>query len=96
VWSLCAGVTPRPHVVALLIDVPRLAAERAAPRVGADGVLWDARSVWRSAWGHRVYGEVLRFSAGGRLLGTLARGDSTAAVPSHMPRPNAGREDPEL
>lgn len=95
VESLCSAVSPRPRIVALLIDVPRATAKRAAPRVAADAVLWDARSVWRSAWGHRIYGEVLRFAAGGRLLGTLARDDSSGIARS-LPRPSAGRDDPEL
>jgi hypothetical protein len=61
-------------------DVARLEAlivdrkSRPSPSVFGNGrldaVWWDERQVWRGRWGHRVYGEVLRFDAGGRCLGT--------------------------
>lgn len=31
------------------------------------GAWWDSSGVWRSSWGHRVYGETFVFAAGGAL-----------------------------
>jgi hypothetical protein len=47
------------------------------------GVYWDSLGVWRSHWGHRVYGEVLVFAPGGalvRVVGPDADPQATAAA----------------
>ncbi len=61
------------RVAALVVDThaPPLAARRAALRV--DEVWWDADGVWRRRWGHRVYGERMRFDADGRSLDDAPR-----------------------
>ncbi len=61
----------RPHVVLLVIDAGRVLAESAASRHATLPVWWDARQVWRRRWGHRVYGEVLRFGPDGAYRGLL-------------------------
>lgn len=33
-------------------------------------IWWDAGNDWRRRWGHRVYGEVLRFDRAGHYLGS--------------------------
>jgi hypothetical protein len=56
----------------LLVDTPRRpdSIEMQA-RLGA-GVWWDSLAVWRSRWGHRVYGEALVFAGDGRLVRVIA------------------------
>ena len=57
-----------PALGVLLVDVR----SRPAPLDNAErldgGVWWDSTGVWRSHWGHRVYGEVLVFAPGGALV----------------------------
>jgi hypothetical protein len=56
------------RVAALIVDC------RSAPdptRLGTlrvDELWWDSGNVWRRRWGHRVYGELLRFDAAGVLI----------------------------
>lgn len=57
-----------PALGVLLVDTPT----RPGPLDDASrldgGVWWDSTGVWRSRWGHRVYGEVLVFSPSGALV----------------------------
>ncbi len=71
-----ARTAPRPHVAVLLVDTPEPLARRALAALppGVERVAWDTRNVWRGRWGHRAYGEVLRFGADGRWRGGLERG----------------------
>jgi hypothetical protein len=56
------------RVAALLVDC-RTAPDPARLRsLRVDELWWDAQDVWRRRWGHRVYGELLRFDAGGALI----------------------------
>jgi hypothetical protein len=60
---------PGEPLVALIVDsVARPAWSGAMP---LEAVWWDRRGVWRSRWGHRLYGELIRFDAGGRYVGTI-------------------------
>jgi hypothetical protein len=61
----------RPEVALLVIDSPRLLAERAVGIAPGVTVWWDEHETWRRRWGHRLYGEVLRFAPDGRYRGPL-------------------------
>ena len=51
----------------LYVDCPRLpGAPDSTLRLDA-GAWWDSAGTWRSAWGHRAYGETLEFDARGAL-----------------------------
>ena len=60
------GVTPKaPRLFALIVDTGTRPGERALSHPRLDGVFWDREGVWRARWGHRMYGEILRFDAAG-------------------------------
>ena len=58
-----------PRLFALIVDTaarPReLSRSRSLSHPRLDGVFWDREGVWRARWGHRMYGEILRFDAAG-------------------------------
>jgi len=66
------GNARHPALVALIVDTPRHPTRGDGETLRADEVWWDSCEVWRTRWGHRVYGEILRFDASGRYLGTSA------------------------
>jgi hypothetical protein len=68
------------RVVALVVDTPRRPASPACASLPADEVWWDSGQIWRHRWGHRVYGEIVRFDARGRYLGTTAPGSALASM----------------
>lgn len=78
VSRIAANDPARPRVVLLVIDSARPLAETAARRHPTLQVCWDARQVWRRHWGHRVYGEVLRFGPDGSYRGPLRWPDVAA------------------
>jgi hypothetical protein len=55
---------------ALIVDEPRRPPARLASELGVDQVWWDSTGAWRRRWGHRIYGEVLRFDVAGRYWRT--------------------------
>jgi hypothetical protein len=70
---LLAACSPGPRCeryVALLVDVPRPPDLAALERLAAPRLWWDRNGVWRKRWGHRIYGERIRFDAAGRYRGT--------------------------
>jgi hypothetical protein len=56
--------------VALVVDVEQRPSARALRSFETSAVWWDRRGVWRERWGHRVYGERMRFDGSGSYLGT--------------------------
>ena len=66
----CPGEPACEERVALLVDVAKPPAAAALARLGARAVWWDRGGVWRRRWGHRVYGERMRFDGSGIYLGT--------------------------
>ena len=54
--------------VALVVDSATRPGEPVLARLPMDEVRWDRRGVWRRRWGHRAYGECMRFDRDGRLL----------------------------
>jgi hypothetical protein len=56
------------RVVALVVDSRAQPALHRAETLRVDELWWDAQGVWRHRWGHRLYGELMRFDAEGRLL----------------------------
>jgi hypothetical protein len=71
VLKAAARAPSRPEVALLVIDASRDLADRAALTSPGLTVWWDEHQTWRRRWGHRLYGEVLRFDAGGRFRGSL-------------------------
>jgi hypothetical protein len=65
----CPGEPDCEERVALLVDVPR-PSRGALARLRARTIWWDRRGVWRGRWGHRMYGESMRFDGSGSYLGT--------------------------
>ncbi len=65
---LSADSTASVHVGALIVDTPRRPAPATVAALPGSPIWWDARNDWRRRWGHRVYGEVMRFDARGRYL----------------------------
>lgn len=59
-----------PQVVALIVDHDRAPRAETLADLPADQVWWDGTGTWRFRWGHRLYGEVVRFDRHGRYLGT--------------------------
>ena len=57
-----------PRLFALVVDTPKRPAGGRFAHHRLDGVFWDHAHVWRKHWGHRVYGEVMRFDGSGRLI----------------------------
>ena len=57
-------------LVVLLVDLRARPAAALVESLGVARVWWDRRGIWRHRWGHRIYGEVVRFDAAGRYLGT--------------------------
>jgi hypothetical protein len=58
------------RMVFLVVDRSRPVPPLALADLEADAIWWDPRGVWRHRWGHRVYGEILRFDSGGHYRGT--------------------------
>jgi hypothetical protein len=82
------GRAPRPagaRVAVLIVDAPRPAGAEELHRFGVDEVWWDRDGIWRRRWGHRVYGEVLRFGRDGEFRGArsleTARPESVDQIP---------------
>lgn len=79
-----ARLAPPPWLGALLVDTRVRPDSGVAGMRSLDGVWWDADGVWRGRWGHRVYGEVLRFAPEGGYLGSFfpPQGSSPRGRPS--------------
>ena len=75
----CAQDGDCPPLLALVVDAPRMPRPQEVGSLPVAQVWWDARGVWRNRWGHRVYGEVMRFDSAGRYRGPLA----TVETPEH-------------
>lgn len=70
---------------ALIVDAPRRPPARLAQDLGVDQVWWDSTGVWRRRWGHRIYGEVLRFDVAGRYWRTdppLSAASTATEIPA--------------
>lgn len=64
-----AAAPGAPALEALVVDSPSRPTSAALAPFPGERAWWDSAGVWRSAWRHRVYSEVLRFDARGALLG---------------------------
>jgi hypothetical protein len=64
------------RLIALIVDQPRRPRAAALHALPAIPVWWDRDHLWRRRWGHRLYGEVLRFDPDGRYLGTVPAGEA--------------------
>lgn len=77
----CPGEPGCEDRVALLVDVDRRPLPSQLEGLGARAVWWDRRGLWRGRWGHRIYGERMRFDGSGSYLGTsppLGAGEAPA------------------
>jgi hypothetical protein len=84
------GTGDTAQLAALIVDTPARPGAAAVLRLPPMPVWWDRDGVWRRRWGHRLYGELIRFDAAGRHLGTLAAEDAldalgTASRDDHAP-----------
>ena len=68
------------RLAVLIVDAPVRPGPEAVRRLPLMPVWWDRDGVWRRRWGHRLYGELIRFDAAGRHLGTLAAEDALDAL----------------
>jgi len=75
------------RLVALVVDARAAPPPARLAPILADARFWDRDGVWRHRWGHRIYGEVLVFSPGGRYLHTIAPGDG---IEEALPVANLG------
>ena len=66
----CGGPARCDDRVALLVDVDRQPAPAELSALRARAIWWDRRGLWRGRWGHRIYGERMRFDGSGSYLGT--------------------------
>ncbi len=66
----CGGRNGCADLVVLLVDLGMRPPVALVDSLRVARVWWDRRGVWRHRWGHRIYGEVVRFDASGRYLGT--------------------------
>ncbi|HVP14459.1 MAG TPA: hypothetical protein VMS88_02880 [Terriglobales bacterium] len=58
------------RVGALIVDTRRRPSAVTLRSLPGAPIWWDASNAWRRRWGHRVYGEVIRFDAAGRYAST--------------------------
>lgn len=68
--AACPGEPRCEERVALLVDVDRRPRPSELAGLHARAIWWDRRGVWRRRWGHRIYGERMRFDGSGSYLGT--------------------------
>jgi len=75
-------VGAEPRLIVLIVDQDREPSAESVAALRAETVWWDRSGVWRGRWGHRIYGEVLRFDAKGQYLETRPppASDSSAAL----------------
>lgn len=67
-----------PRLGALIVDTTRRPDTLSLAVLAPAGVYWDSAQVWRTRWGHRVYGEALVFAPGGEYRRTLPPGAALA------------------
>lgn len=66
---------PEEKLVSLIVDTPVRPEPRTLRAVPTEQIWWDRDGIWRRRWGHRLYGELMRFDAAGRWVATHAPGD---------------------
>jgi len=83
-----------PDLVVLVVDEEREPTSKSIDALHAETVWWDRDRVWRGRWGHRIYGEVLRFDPHGRYVETLpplSTGSSVALENEPLPERKESR-----
>jgi hypothetical protein len=87
-----AGVRRPVRLAVLLVDTPARPGLDSGWVNGVDQVWWDSTGVWRRRWGHRTYGEVMRFDAADHyrwtvppLIGADSIREATALVSDTPP-----------
>jgi hypothetical protein len=81
-WTRCARTE---RLAALIVDTPRRPGLDALCELPPVPVWWDRDRIWRRRWGHRLYGEVLRFDADGRYAGTMSASEALQSVSMQAP-----------
>jgi len=74
----------------LIVDQEREPSPRSVAMLRAETVWWDRAGVWRGRWGHRLYGELLRFDASGKYVETLPPAFGWSAALEGKPLPQGG------
>jgi hypothetical protein len=69
------------RVGALVVDTPGRPGRSTLARLPGAPIWWDAKQVWRRRWGHRVYGEVIRFDPRGRYSSTRLQPPGSMSLP---------------
>ena len=79
--ALAARPPAAARVGALIVDTPRRPSAATIRALPGGPVWWDATNAWRRRWGHRVYGEVMRFDPLGRYRSTGFDPPAPASTP---------------
>jgi hypothetical protein len=80
----------RDRLIALVVDTPLRPSPALAETLGVADLRWDRAGVWRHRWGHRVYGEVMRFDPSGAYRGSGHVADADPLA-NGAPDPNEPR-----
>lgn len=75
----------------LIVDTPARPSVGDVDALPVTQVWWDRDGVWRHAWGHRRYGEILEFDGNGRYLGAI---DPEKSIVHHGPPDTTGGDTP--
>lgn len=62
-------------LVALIVDTPGRPGAAVVGTIPPAQVWWDRAGIWRRRWGHRIYGELIQFDGGGRIVRTVTADD---------------------
>jgi hypothetical protein len=62
-------------LIALIVDTPHPPGVEEVGAFPPVEVWWDRAGIWRRRWGHRLYGELIQFDAGGQMVQAVPPGD---------------------
>jgi hypothetical protein len=88
--GLVSAPPPGVRVGALIVDTGRPPSALTMRSLPGAPIWWDASNAWRRRWGHRVYGEVIRFDTAGRYASTRIGLPAPSPGPFNVPRRAAG------
>jgi hypothetical protein len=62
-------------LIVLIVDTSRRPGAAVVGAFPPGQVWWDRAGIWRRRWGHRIYGELIQFDGGGRIIRTVTAHD---------------------